>query len=86
MPEMRMLCPTQKYKSSPRQFSEVPPPMEYRPGDEIRKVQNEGHIMFKGKMYQISKALGGEHVALRQRGKGSWSIHYREGTIGNFRE
>ncbi len=60
-----MDVPASRYKPSPRPFPEVLPPIEYGPGDILRKVQYKGEIHYKNRIYTVSRALHGCHVALR---------------------
>jgi len=60
-----MRTPIERYKISDRTYPEVLPPIEYGADDEVRKVQSDGTISYKGNTYKISKALVGQPVALR---------------------
>jgi len=60
-----MAVPMSRYRESPLTFPEQLPAMEYGPGDQVRKVQAEGWITFKGQYFRLSKAFRGEPVALR---------------------
>ena len=57
--------PAQHYKPSRRAFPEDLPPIEYAPGETVRKVQAKGELFYRGRIYRISKALRGYPVALR---------------------
>jgi transposase InsO family protein len=57
--------PAERYRPSSRSFPEVLPPIEYAPGDQVRKVDRDGFISFKNRPFRISKALRGEPIALR---------------------
>ena len=72
-----MATPTERYRPSSRQFPEVLPPIDYAPGDQVRKVSSDGFINFKNKAWRISKAFRGEYVALRPSGEdGVFAVHY----------
>jgi Integrase core domain len=72
-----MARPAQRYRPSPRAFPETLPPIEYAPGDPVRKVDCDGFISFKNRPWRISKALRGEPVALRPAGEdGVYAVHY----------
>jgi transposase InsO family protein len=74
---LAMATPAQRYRPSSRSFPEVLPPIEYAPGDHIRKVSSDGFISFKNQAWRISKAFRGEHVALRPTDEdGIFSVHY----------
>src|SRR5262245_13395024 len=62
---LRMAVPASRYQVSPRSFPEVLPPIEYGPGDVIRKVQVGGKISFQNRDFRIGKAFRGYPVALR---------------------
>lgn len=60
-----MAVPASRYRPSQRKFPEEIPPIEYAPGDEVRKVQKGGWISYRGQIYRICKAFTGYPVALR---------------------
>lgn len=60
-----MQVPASRYRMSERAFPEVLPPIEYAPGDEVRKVCPKGTISYKGTTYNISLAFQGYPVAVR---------------------
>ena len=71
-----MATPGQRYRPSSRPFPEVLPPVEYAPGDQVRKVDGDGFISFKNRPLRISKALRGEPVALRPTSQdGAFAVH-----------
>jgi hypothetical protein len=43
----------------------VLPPIDYAPGDEVRKVQHGGWLSFRGRSFRVGQAFVGEPVALR---------------------
>ena len=57
--------PGTRYHVSPRAFREELQAIEYAPGDFVRKVDHKGFISFKGRPWRISRAFGGQPVALR---------------------
>lgn len=57
--------PASRYALSLREYPETLPPIEYGPGDLVRKVQGTGEICFKGREWQIGYAFAGQPVALR---------------------
>lgn len=57
--------PAQHYKPSRQAFPEALPPIEYGPGETVRKVQSKGELFYRGQVYRIPKALRGYPVALR---------------------
>lgn len=60
-----MAAPVSRYRQSLRSFPTTLPPIEYGPGDWVRKVVEGGFIFFRNRAYRIGKAFTGEHVALR---------------------
>lgn len=60
-----MAIPAGRYRESPREFPNSLPPMEYGPGDELRKVQVKGVISFRNREFKVGGAFRGHHVALR---------------------
>ena len=72
-----MATPAKRYRASSRCFPKVLPPIEYAPGDHIRKVDSDGFISFKNRSFRVSKALRGEPIALRPTSEdGVFAIHY----------
>lgn len=60
-----MKPPVTRYTPSSRPFPERLPPIEYAPGDKVRKVQDKGFTFIDGRILRLPKALKGEHVAFR---------------------
>ena len=58
-------CPVDRYSRSEREYPEVLPEIEYGPETEVRKVQKEGWIDYRGEKYRISRAFIGYPVGLR---------------------
>lgn len=72
-----MNAPATRYVPSERPYPESLPPIEYLPGDQVRKVQAEGHVSFKGHGFKVSKALRGCPIALREtREDRVYSVHF----------
>lgn len=59
-----MSTPASRYTPSPRTFPETLPPIEYGPGDIVRKV-NHCKVYYRGKEFKVGKAFHGQPVALR---------------------
>lgn len=69
--------PVSRYRESPRAFPETLPPVLYGPGDQVRKVQAEGWLTFRGRDYRVSKAFRGEAVAFRPTlTDGVWEVFF----------
>jgi transposase InsO family protein len=62
---LAMTVPASRYQPSPREMPETLPPIEYGPGDIVRKVNDRGVISFRGKQFRIGKAFHRYPVALR---------------------
>lgn len=62
---LEMKPPVSRYRPSLRQYPNVLPAIEYGPDDQVRKVQAEGEVSFKGTTFRVPKALRGNPVALR---------------------
>lgn len=65
---LALAVPATRYRPSPRPFPAVLAPIEYPPGDAIRRVHADGHISFRGHTLLISKAFRGYPVGLRPTG------------------
>jgi len=79
--------PMSRYRESPRAFREDLSPMVYGPGDQVRKVQAEGWLSFRGRNVRVSKAFRGEAVALRPTlADGVWEIFFGPHRIGQLDE
>ena len=57
--------PASRYRPSNRPYPEKLPPIEYAPGDNIRRVGLSGIVRFKGRRFNVPKFLHGEYVAIR---------------------
>lgn len=62
---LQLKVPASSYHPSARTYPEQLPPVEYGPGDIVRKVRHFGHIKFQGCEYHVGSAFYGLHVALR---------------------
>jgi len=80
-----MATPADRYQPSPRPYTEVLPPIEYGPDDQVRKVSSDGFINFKNKAWRLSKAFRGEYIALRPTTEdGRFDVHYCAHRIANL--
>ena len=72
-----MTVPGDRYVPSTRPYQEILPPIEYAPGDLVRKVQDHGRISFRGRVHRVGRAFVGEPVALRATEEdGVWEVYY----------
>lgn len=86
---LQMTTPAKHYTPSPRAFIETPPPIEYAPGDVVRKVCSAGRIRFNGRTHRISKAFAGEPLAVRATTtEGLMEVYYCHQRVAeiNFRD
>jgi transposase InsO family protein/transposase-like protein len=68
--------PSELYIQSKRSFPETLPAIDYNDNDEVRKVNNNGSINYKGKSLKIGKGLKGQYVAIRPTGTEKKEIYY----------
>lgn len=69
--------PVSRFQPSSRSFPEHLPPIEYSPGDQVRRVQSTGRFSFKGKEYRVGRAFKGQPVALRPTLQdGTYDVYY----------
>jgi transposase InsO family protein len=72
-----MAVPACRYQISSKTFPEVLPAIEYGPQDQVRKVQDQGWICFRGREFRLSKAFRGYPVALRPtQTDGLWEAYF----------
>jgi hypothetical protein len=77
--------PATRYHPSPRAFCENLPPIEYAPGDIVRKVDSEGAISFRNRPIRVGKAFRKQPVALRPSSDdGVFDVHYCTHRIGQL--
>jgi len=75
--------PARAYVASLRPLPDETPAPEYLSTDEIRRVQGQGEISFRGRLLHIGKAFSGEPVALRATEEdGVWSVLYYKQRVG----
>ena len=80
-----LATPASHYQPSPRPFPERLPLIEYDNCQEVRKVQVNGQIFFKGQIFRLGKALRFHHVALRPTEEdGLWSVFFGTRHIGSI--
>jgi transposase InsO family protein len=72
---LKLAVPASRYRVSPRSFPRTLPPIEYGPGDVVRKVQADGSISYRHQEFRLGKAFRGELVALRPTSiDGIWEV------------
>ena len=60
-----MATPVTRYQPSTRRMPSSLPPIEYAAGDEVRKVDNNGRISFRGRLIRVGKGCSVLPVAIR---------------------
>jgi len=82
---LAMGVPGERYRLSPRPFPETLAPIEYAPGDLVRKADIVGQIGFKGYRWRVGKAFAGQRVALRPAyDDGVFTVHFCAQRIGRI--
>lgn len=67
--------PAARYRPSERGYPETLPAVEYDDRDEVRRVQSNGWMHFRGYEVRVPKALAGQPVALRPTDTdGVWAV------------
>lgn len=57
--------PLGRYRPSPRPFPETLPPIAYDTGEIVRRVDRQGRLSWRNRVFRVGKALAGQAVALR---------------------
>ena len=78
--------PASIYNKSERPYPRKIPRIEYDYNADIRKVNRNGEIKWKGKHLYISKALIGEYIALKQIEEQLWEILFSSYLLGILNE
>lgn len=60
-----LAVPSSRYRPSPRAYSSTMPRIEYAPEEEVRIIQQDGKLTYRGRRYRVSRGLRGQRVALR---------------------
>jgi transposase InsO family protein len=75
--------PASRYSSSTRELPRRLPDIEYPASDQVRKVQDQGKISFKGRTFKVGRAFVGEPVGLRESKEDAvWDVYYCKQRIG----
>jgi len=79
---LELAVPASRYQPSPRDYVETVAPFEYAPGDQVRRVQQGGHVSFLGRNLKVPKAFRGKAIAFRPTtNDGVFSVVFRTQTI-----
>jgi len=60
-----LATPATRYRPGPREYRPTLAPIEYGPGDAVRKVDAGGFISYRGRTWRVGGAFVGEPVAVR---------------------
>jgi len=60
-----LAVPASRYSASRRDYAEAVLPFDYAPGDSVRRVQQGGHISFRGRALKVPKAFAHRSIAFR---------------------
>lgn len=73
-----MAVPASRYRPSARAMPKALPEPEYGPDDIVRRVgTTKFYVSFKGRLWKMPQAFGGERVAIRPRGEdGQYGIFF----------
>lgn len=82
-----METPVRRYAVSERTFPETLPAIEYAPDAEVRKVQGQGEVCFRGREYVVGRAFHRHPVGLRAtEQEGVWDVFFCAQRIGRLDE
>ena len=77
------VVPADRYVRSLRALPGKLPPVEYLSTDQVRKVQSNGEISFRGREVRVGRAFTGEAVGLRASEEdGAWDVYYCKQRVG----
>jgi transposase InsO family protein len=80
-----MQPPASRYRRSERPFPEVLSPLEYAPDCQLRKVQQEGWLSFRGREFRVGKAFRGHALGLRPTTNGGrWEVCFGPHVLGEI--
>jgi transposase InsO family protein len=79
---LALAVPASRYQPSPRDYVETVAPFEYAPNDAVRRVQQGGHVSFRGRNLKVPKAFRGKDIAFRPTTEdGVFDVVFRTQTI-----
>jgi transposase InsO family protein len=62
---LALAVPASRYRPSARPMPRSLPPIEYGPGDAVRRVQDGGKLSYHGRHWRVGRAFIGQPVAVR---------------------
>jgi transposase InsO family protein len=76
------VVPADRYRPSERALPDVVPPVDYPDGTEVRKVDANARISFKGRIIRVGKAFRGRPIGVRSSATdGVYHLYYRSQLI-----
>ena len=82
---LNLEVPASRYRVSTRGFPEQLPPIEYADSDIVRKIQDKGCLLFRGKTFKVGKAFHGYPVAIRPTTEdGIFNVYFCHQQIGRL--
>src|SRR5262249_37291018 len=82
---LQMASPASRYRPSTNVYPETLPPIEYSPGDQVRRVQDGGWFNFRGQQFRLSKAFYRQPIGLRPTLRdGTWIVLFRQHQLGTI--
>ncbi len=78
--------PARVYEPSRRPYPEKLPEPEYPGHYEVRSVQSEGFIYWRGREVLVSKTLRGERIGLEEVDERIWAVHFCAVELARFHE
>jgi transposase InsO family protein len=82
---LSLAVPASRYAPSGREYIGTLAPIEYGPGDTVRRVQQGGRVHFGGRVFRVPKAFWGQPVAIRPTdADGCFSVHFCQERIGQI--
>lgn len=78
-----MLVPAQRWRPSARPFQPQPRPWEYPADWEVHRLAGQGQLNWRGKRWEISRALRGQLVGLQCLGERVW-VHFCNVALREF--
>ena len=80
-----LVTPASRYSMSGRTFPESLPEAQYDLDDQVRKVDINGRISFRGQSFRVGRAFQGKHVALRPTtADGVWDVFFSLQPVRNI--
>lgn len=80
-----LATPASRHILSPRPYRPAPEPFAYAPDDQLRKVDQDGRVSFRGRTLRVGHAFAGRTIAFRPtQTDGAFAILFRTTTIASL--